>query len=208
MKTSNQHIPISLSKPVLVEASTFRRVKVNFTGLTKGTSLYLSRQYIGEVQNVEGVYNYSRSHKKNDMIFYLGFINTSEQDITLLLSLEGLFVSACDKQKVTYPLPLGKSQPAGNICRLNHSPNLSTTRQAEIITELNINKNQYLTTHPRVQRQLMCLVHKYADGYYDQRRVVKRRVDKQRVDKQRVDKRRVDNKCRVVTNVGYITNTG
>ena len=44
--------------------------------------------------------------------------------------------------------------------------------------------------------------------YYDQRRVVKRRVDKQRVDKQRVDKRRVDNKRRVVTNVGYITNTG
>ena len=44
--------------------------------------------------------------------------------------------------------------------------------------------------------------------YYDQRRVVKRRVDKQRVDKQRVNKRRVDNKRRVVTNVGYITNTG
>ena len=44
--------------------------------------------------------------------------------------------------------------------------------------------------------------------YYDQRRVVKRRVDKHRVDKQRVDKRRVDNKRRVVTNEGYITNTG
>ena len=96
------------------------------------------------------------------MIFYLGFINTSEQDITLLPSLKGLFISTWDKQKVTYPLPPVQPKPAGNICQLNSNQNLSTTCQTEIITELNINKNQYLTAHPRVQRQLTCLVHKYA----------------------------------------------
>lgn len=98
MDASLQHIPISLSKPVLVEAGTFRRVKVTFKGLAQGTSLYLSRQYIGEVHTVEGVYNCSRGYSKKDMIFYLGFINTSEQDITLFPSLQGLFVSASTEQ--------------------------------------------------------------------------------------------------------------
>ena len=52
---------------------------------------------------------------------YLGFINTSEQDITLFPSLQGLFVSASTEQRVTYPLPRGAPQPKGTICQLEPS---------------------------------------------------------------------------------------
>ena len=61
------------------------------TGLAKGTNLYLSRQYIGDVHTVEGVYKCSSKLSQNKMNFYMGFINTIDQDITLLPSLEGLW---------------------------------------------------------------------------------------------------------------------
>ena len=75
LKASNQQIPISLSKPILVKANTFRSIKVEFTGLAKGTNLYLSRQYIGDVHTVEGVYKCSHKFRNHKMIFYMGFIH-------------------------------------------------------------------------------------------------------------------------------------
>ena len=135
---------------------------MDFTGLGKGTNLYLSRQYIGDVHTVEGVYRCSRNSRNLKMTFYMGFINTSDQDITLLPNLEGLYASTCGEQKVTYPLPPGQPKPTGSINQLNPNQKLSTTRQTEILTELCINENQYLKDHPRVKGQLTCMIHKYA----------------------------------------------
>ena len=87
IKASNQQIPITISKPVPVEANTFRWLKVVFTGLTKGTNLYLSSIYeMYIVHTAEGV---CRCHRwrKGETAFYIGIINTIDQDITLLPSL-------------------------------------------------------------------------------------------------------------------------
>ena len=159
-----QQIPITLSRPILVEANTFRQKKVVFTGLAKGTNLYLSRQYIGDVHTVEGVYKCHR-WRPNKTAFQMGFINTSDQDITLLPSLQGLHASACGEQKVTYPLPPEQQQPAGSINQLDHNQELSTTRQTEINSELCIHENKYLKDHPWVKSQLTCMIHKYADVF-------------------------------------------
>ena len=164
IRASNHKIPITLSKPVLVEAGTFRRIKVVFTGLPKGTNLYLSRQYIGDEHTVEGVYRCARWRKKGTT-FYMGFINTSEQDVTLLPNLKGLHAVACGEQKVTYPLPPGHQQIVGSINQLTPDQEPSATRQTEIVTELCINKNEYLKDHPWVKGQIICMIHKYADVF-------------------------------------------
>jgi hypothetical protein len=130
LKVSNQQIHFTLSKPILVKANSSRQIKVVFTGLAKGTNLYLSRQYIGDVHTVEGVYKCHR-WRPNKTAFYMGFINTSHQDVTLLHSLEGLHASACGKQKVTYLLPPGHQQPAGRISQLDSNQELSTNRQTD-----------------------------------------------------------------------------
>ena len=81
----------------------------------------------------------------------MGFINTSDQDVTLLPSLQGLHAVACSEQKVTYPLPPGHQQAAGSINQLTLDQELSTTGQTEIVTELCIHENEYLKKHPRVK---------------------------------------------------------
>ena len=95
--------------------------------------------------------------------FQLGFINTSDTDITFLLSLKGLHVQACTEQKVTFPLPRDRPAPAGQINQLAPDPDPSPTRQY-IIIELNLHKKVYLLKHPKVKSQLMSMVHRYAES--------------------------------------------
>ena len=103
--------------------------------------------------------------RQNKTAFYMGFINTSDQEVTLLPSLEELHASACGEQKVTYPLPPEQQQPAGSINQLDPNQELSTTRQTEIISELCIHENEYLNDLPGVKGQLTCMIHKYADVF-------------------------------------------
>jgi hypothetical protein len=79
--------------------------------------------------------------EKKGTTFYMGFINTSEQDVTLLPTLEGLHAVTCCEQTVTYPLPPGHEPAAGSISQLTPDQEPSATRQTEIVTELCINQN-------------------------------------------------------------------
>lgn len=73
-------------------------------------------------------------------------------------------MEACTEQKVNYPLPNDQPVFAGQINQMNKTET-SPTRQTEIIEELGIHKNEYLSEHPRVKNQLLSLVHIYADVF-------------------------------------------
>ena len=95
----------------------------------------------------------------------MGFINTSEQDVTLLPTLQSLHAVTCCEQNVTYLLPPGHKPAAGSIIQLTLDQKPSATRQTEIVTEVCINKNGYLKDHPQVKGQIICMIHKYADMF-------------------------------------------
>ena len=156
-------IPIKIEKPLLIEAGTFRRVPMVFTGLPKSVDLYVPRQYIGSSHTVEGVYKCTR-WAKHKATFQLGFINPGEQDETLTPGLQGFYVEACVDQKVDYPQRGKRIAPTGHIRQMQDAA-LSPTRQAEIIGELKIHQNEYLAQHPGLKGKTLGLVHKYADVF-------------------------------------------
>ena len=73
-----------------------------------------------------------------------------------------MHAEACTEQKITYTLLKDKLVPTCHINQMTQRTGLSATRQANNKKELAIHKNEYLTEHPRVKGQLLCI---YADGF-------------------------------------------
>ena len=151
-------IKAKINKDFLVETNTARTIRMTVQGLPEDASIYLPLQDLGGVETVEGI---NRTAKRNtESTFEILFINTQNEDKWVRAQNAYVELYTCDDRGVNYP---HKEKP--KLSAYINQINYCLERQKEILKELKIEENKFLTEHLKIKAKTTALITKYADVF-------------------------------------------
>ena len=161
----NGLVKVTINKDLRIEPHMAQKVIMRVANLPETASIYVPA---GQTQNglevVDGIFRTAR-RDKNDTVFQMLFLNNTEGALTLRAGRTNLEVFTCTDKGIRLDTDAAAPPVTATINQMTGKTVALTSKEKDILDELNIENNEYLNKHPEVKNKAIALILKYADVF-------------------------------------------